>query len=113
MSTDRPLEVRRQTNDRLAGGKVSCAVVFDHEFTTEDMRRFYCLPAEGDPNPIEFSFDGRVIRYVCPEEDEPKWRLALEIFIVKTFRQTSGAAKPAGKDRDTRSKLGLHKLYLG
>jgi len=110
----RPLEVQRQKNDRLGGGKLSCAVVFDREFTAEEMRRFYLLPTSDEPNPLAFTFEGRVVRFICPQEDEPKWRLALEIYMVKTFRQTSEATKthPSGP-RDTRSKLGLRKLHLG
>lgn len=112
MSSIRPLEVQRQKNDRLAGGKVSCAVVFDREFTPEEMRRFYLLPADGDPNPLAFSFEGRVVRWICPADDEPKWRLSLEIYLVKTFRQTASVPKTA-PSRDTRSKFGLRKLHLG
>jgi hypothetical protein len=110
----RPLEVQRQKNDRLAGGKLSCAVVFDREFTPEEMRRFYLLPSSDEPNPLAFTFEGRVVRFICPEQDEPKWRLALEIYLVKTFRQTAAVAKPqASGARDTRSRLGLRKLHLG
>ena len=78
MSTKRPLEAQRQKNDRLAGGKVACSIVFDREFKAEEMRRFYCLPADENPKPLDFTFDGRVLRFVCSEEDEPKWRLALD-----------------------------------
>ena len=111
MSTARPSEVRRLKNDRLTGGKVSCGIVFDRELTAEEQRTFYLLPADGDPNPLEFSFEGRVVRYICPEDDEPKWRLTLEIYFVKTFRQTSETPKPS--TRDTRSKYGLRKLHIG
>ena len=109
----RPLEVRRQKNDRLAGGKLSCAVVFDREFTAEEMRRFYLLPTSDEPNPLAFAFEGRVVRFICPEDDEPRWRLALEIYMVKTFRQTTEVAKPHPPGRDTRTRLGLRKLHLG
>ena len=114
MTATRPLEVQRQKNDRLGGGNVSCAIVFDREFTGEEMRRFYLLTSEDDPKPLAFTFDGRVVRYVCPEEDEPKWRLALEIYVVKTFRQTTEVPKthPAGH-RDTRTRMGMRKLHLG
>lgn len=111
MLNTRPLEVQRQKSDRLAGGKVSCAIVFDREFTGEEMRRFYLLPVPEVPNPLEFTFGGRVVRYMCPEEDEPKWRLALEILMVKTFRQTTTVPKPG--PRETRAKHGLRKLHLG
>ena len=112
MST-RPLEVRRQKNDRLAGGKVACAVVFEREFTQEEIRRFLLLPGD-DPNPLAFAFDGRVVRWTCPEDDEPRWRLALEIFLVKTFRQTTETPKPKSPDsrRDSRTLFGLRKLHL-
>ncbi len=114
MSSARPLEVQRQKSDRLAGGKVACAIVFDREFTEEEKRRFFLIPAAELPGPFEFSFDGRVVRYVSPEEDEPRWRLALEIFLVKTFRQTTDAPKPKpGGKRETRAKLGLRKLHMG
>ena len=113
MSLGRPLEVQRQKNDRLAGGKVACAIVFDREFTDEEKRRFFLIETAEPPSPLEFSFDGRVVRYHSPEEDEPKWRLALEIFLVKTFRQTTDVPKPKPGKRETRSKLGLRKLHLG
>jgi hypothetical protein len=113
MSSARPLEVQRQKSDRLAGGKVACAIVFDREFTEEEKRRFFLIPAEEPPEPLDFSFDGRVVRFVAPEEDEPRWRLALEIFLVKTFRQTTEVPKPPGGKRDTRTKLGLRKLHMG
>jgi hypothetical protein len=117
MPTTRPLEVQRQKNDRLGGGNVSCAIVFDREFTPEEMQRFYMIPTSDTPQPLSFSFEGRVVRYVCPEADEPAWRLALEIFLVKTFRQTTEVAKPAQASsrasRNTRGKLGLRKLHLG
>lgn len=109
----RPHEVQRQKNDRLAGGKVACAIVFDREFTDEEKRRFFLIEAAEPPSPLDFSFEGRVLRYVAPEEDEPKWRLALEIFLVKTFRQTTEIPKPPGGKRDTRTKLGLRKLHMG
>lgn len=113
MSSKRPLEVQRQKNDRLAGGKVACAIVFDREFTDEEKKRFFLISAGEPPEPLEFSFDGRVVRYVSPEDDEPKWRLALEIFLVKTFRQTTDVPKPPSGKRDTRTKLGLRKLHMG
>jgi hypothetical protein len=88
--------------------------VFDREFTPEEMRQFYLLPTSDDPNPLAFTFEGRVVRYICPEADEPKWRLALEIYLVKTFRQTAEVAKPHPPGtRDTRTRLGLRKLHLG
>ena len=114
MST-RPLEVQRQKNDRLGGGKVACAIVFDREFTPDEVQRFLLLPGD-NPNPLAFSFDGRVVRWICPEEDEPRWRLALEIFLVKTFRQTAETEikpKPPGGSRDSRARFGLRKLHLG
>ena len=99
MSLGRPLEVQRQKNDRLAGGKVACAIVFDREFTDEEKRRFFLIEAVEPPSPLEFSFDGRVMRYIAPEEDEPKWRLALEIFLVKTFRQTTEVETASRQER--------------
>ncbi len=111
MSLDRPLEVRRQKTDRLAGGKVACAIVFDREFTELEKRRFYLIETAQPPSPLEFSFDGRVVRYLALEDDEPRWRLALEIFLVKTFRQTAEVPKPP--TRDTRTKMRMRKLHMG
>lgn len=113
MSSARPLEVQRQKNDPLPGGKVACAIVFDREFTDQEKQRFFATQSAEPPSPSEFSFDGRVVRYVAPEEDDPKWRLALEIFLVKTFRQTTDLPKPKPGKRDTRAKLGMRKLHLG
>jgi hypothetical protein len=113
-AAERPLEVRRQKNDRLAGGKLSCAVVFDRAFTAEEIGRFYLLSTSDEPSPLAFSFEGRVVRYICPEDDEARWRLALEIYLVKIFRQTAEVAKPHPPgSRDARTRLGLRKLHLG
>ncbi|MGH9365541.1 MAG: hypothetical protein ACRD1B_09820 [Thermoanaerobaculia bacterium] len=78
------------------------------------MQRFYLIPTGDTPQPLAFTFDGRVVRYVCAEADEPAWRLALEIFLVKTFRQTAQVPKPAHPPaRNTRTRLGLRKLHPG
>ena len=71
----------------MAGaGRVSCAVILDRELSRDEVTRFYFLESDRRPAPMDFDVAGRVIAWECPREDEARWRLALEIFLVKSFR---------------------------
>jgi len=99
----RPPQAVRERVDRLTGGRLACAVIFDREFTPEEVRRFLALASAADSAPAHFRLEGRVVRYECAEADEARWRLALEILVVKSHRQTS----PSRRVPDARSRLGL------
>ena len=116
MEQQRTPQAIRERTSRLTGGRLSCAVVFDRDFSPEAVERFHRLPSEGEPVPSRFSFDGRVVRYDCAEEEEALWRLALEIFLVKTFRDLppSEPGRSARRtDGEIRTRMGLRKLHLG
>lgn len=104
--TVRPPEAVRERVDRLGGGRLSCAVIFDREFTPEEVRRFLAFRGEGEPGPARFRFEGRVVRYDCPEEEEARWRLALEILLVKSLRERRDS-RPTG---DLRTRMGLRPI---
>ena len=93
MGTDGPPEVVRERVDSLPGGRVSGAVIFDRELTREEIARFYLVRAESRPYPMDFDAAGRVIAWECRRDEEDRWRLALEILLVKSFR--GGARSPA------------------
>jgi hypothetical protein len=86
MASGQPPEVVRERSDRLAGGLVSCAVIFDRELTRDEIAGFYMVESNGRPAPMDFELAGRVIAWECRREDETRWRLSLEIFLVKSFR---------------------------
>ena len=110
MDDQRPPQAIRERASRLTGGRISCAVVFDREFTPTEIERFYALPAGEEPLPSRFTFDSRLVRYDCAEDEEARWRLALEIFVVKSFRQSAGGPPT---DPGIRTRLGFRKLHLG
>jgi hypothetical protein len=86
MPLGRPPEVVRERTDGVGAGIVSCAVIFDRELTHDEIARFYLVDGAGRPAPMDFEVSGRVIAWECRREDEARWRLALEIFLVKSFR---------------------------
>ena len=106
VETSRPPQALRERVDRLAGGRLACAVIFDREFSAEELRRFLALTSAGDPAPGRFRLEGRVVRYECPEEEEARWRLALEILVVKSH----GAAARSRRTGDARTRLGLRPI---
>jgi hypothetical protein len=107
MEMSRRPEVVREKISRSGPGRLSCALIFDREFQREEVLRFYALRSDAPPAPTDFEIGGRVMRYDCAEADEARWRLAAEIFLVKSSR-------PAPKrtpDSDARLKLGLRPLH--
>ena len=88
-------EVVRERSDRLAGGLLSCAVILDRELTRDEIASFYLVDGGGRPAPMDFELAGRVIAWECLREDETRWRLALEIFLVKSFRGDREARRPS------------------
>ena len=95
MASGQPPEVVRERSDRLAGGLVSCAVIFDRELTRDEIAAFYMVESSARPAPMDFELAGRVIAWECRREDETRWRLALEIFLVKSFRGDREKRRPS------------------
>ena len=91
--TARSPEVVRERLSHLGDGRVSGTLIFDREFSGREVSRFYAQRSDGDLNPGDFQLAGRVLQYECPEADEPRWRLAAEIYLVKSF-ETKAAGRP-------------------
>ena len=100
MATDRPPEVVRERADLLPGGRASCALILDRELTRDEIARFYLVEASGRPFPMDFDVAGRVIAWECGRDEAERWRLALEIFLVKSFR---GETRDGGGRRSGRA----------
>ncbi len=93
-------EVVREKLSRLGDGRVSGTLIFDREFSGREVSRFYALRSDGELNPGDFQVAGRVLQYECPEADEPRWRLAAEIYLVKCFQgKTAARAATPGPRR--------------
>jgi len=101
-----PPEVVRERIDRFGEGRLSCAMIFDREFSREEVARFNAQPSEEPPAPTDFEIIGRVLRYDCLEADEARWRLAAEIYLVKSFR----AVRQRSSEDDLRRRLGMRSL---
>ena len=99
-------EIVREKTSRLTGGRLSCTLILERELTVEEIRRFYSVPSDDSPRAVEFQVDGRLVRYDCPTDDEAKWRLAAQIFLVKSFR--AGTARRSSTD--VRRRMGLPRL---
>jgi hypothetical protein len=108
MSGLRPPEVVRERVSRLTGDRLACALIFEREFSPEEIARFQSLRADVHPVPADFELQGRVLRYECLESDEARWRLAAEIFLVKTFRAPPAPERP--RTTDARVRMGLRPL---
>jgi len=89
MASERPPEVVRERTDLLPGNRASCAIILDRELTRDEIARFYLVEASARPNPMDFDAAGRVIAWECRRQDAERWRLALEIFLVKSFRDAT------------------------
>jgi hypothetical protein len=76
----------------------------------EETARFYRQVYDGRPAPLDFFVEGRVVRYECDRDDEARWRLAFEIYFVKTFRD---APSHSSRESGTRAQAGFRKLHLG
>ena len=99
-----PPEIVREKSSRLTGGRLACTLILERELTLDEMRRFYAVVSTDVPRPVDFLLEGRLVRYDCAPEDEAKWRLAAQIYLVKSFR----AAVPARRTTtDVRRRLGL------
>jgi len=95
MASGQPPEVVRERSDGVAGGLVSCAVIFDRELTRDEIAGFYMVESDSRPAPMDFELAGRVIAWECRREEEARWRLALEIFLVKSFRGDAEKRRPS------------------
>jgi len=107
MEQQGPPGVVRERISRLREGCLSCTIVFEREFSIEEIARFRAVVPEQEPAPSRFLFEGRTAGYDCPEGEEALWRLALEIYLVKSFR-------PPGRRRaSTTEDVRLRRLHLG
>jgi hypothetical protein len=98
MDTPRLPEVVREKVSRVRDGRFACALIFDREFSPEEIARFRSLRSEEQPTASDFEISGRVIRYDCPEAEEARWRLAAEIFMVRAFRDAPSRPSPHATD---------------
>ncbi len=98
MVAGRPPEVVRERVDAVGPGLVSCAVILDRELSRDEIAGFYLVESRERPAPMDFDLAGRVVAWECRREDEARWRLALEIFLVKSFRR-GAPAEPASAPR--------------
>ena len=104
MDGQRLPEVVRERVSRVAGNRVSCALIFEREFTRDEIARFRALSADAPPRPEDFQLEGRMLRYECLDADEAQWRLAAQIYLVKSFR---GAPPRRQTTSDVRRRFGL------
>jgi hypothetical protein len=112
--------VIRARETRLTGGRIIATLVFDRALTPDELARFYRQPANGKPIPLDFFIEGKSARYECEPADEPKWRLAFEIYFVKAFRVDAPKPPASGgpttrptRDTGIRNRAGMRKLHLG
>jgi hypothetical protein len=110
-----PPEIVREKTSRLTGGRLACTLILERELTAEEIRRFYSVAADDLPKPADFQVEGRILRYDCAPDDEAKWRLSAQIYLVKAFRSAPPPPGPPDPGRrsttDVRRRLGLHSLY--
>ena len=112
MTDPAPPQVVREKVSRLTGSRVSVALVCDRDFSPDEVARLRRIETTEELRPSDFNVEGRIVRYECQADEEPKWRLAFEILLVKMARS---APKPAAA-RPTagiRSQAGLRRLHLG
>jgi len=110
-----PPEIVREKTSRLTGGRLACTLILERELTTEEIRRFYSVSADDAPKPTDFQLEGRILRYDCAPDDEAKWRLSAQIYLVKAFRPATPPPGPPAPGRrsttDVRRRMGLHSLH--
>lgn len=107
MDLSPPRAVREKVS-HLSEGLSSYVIVYEREFSPEEIARFRALPADVEPQPARFAVDGRLVRFECLAEEEARWRLALEIFLVKAFRPSRPTRSTS--DTDVRRRMGLRPL---
>jgi hypothetical protein len=100
MPAGRLPEVVRERVDAIGPGLISCAVILDRELSRDEIARFYLVESAARPAAMDFEVAGRVIAWECRKEEEARWRLALEILLVKSFRvETAPEAAPGPRTR--------------
>lgn len=104
-----PPQVVREKISRLTGTRIAVALVCDRDFTSEELGCFYRLASDSEPRPGDFQIESRIVRYECEADDEPKWRLAFEIFLVKSTRTEPASPRSTG---GTRNLAGMRRLHL-
>jgi hypothetical protein len=105
-----PPVVVRQKLTRLTEGRVSIVLVLDRDFSTEELSAFYRQGSIGRPAPLDYSIEGRVVRYECESEEESKWRLTFESGLAKSCRPREDRKT---RDSQTRTRMGYRKLHVG
>jgi hypothetical protein len=108
MEATAPPEIVREKTSRLTGGRLSCTLILERELTGDEIRRFYSLASDDSPRPGDYQLQGRILRYDCALDEEAKWRLSAQIYLVKAFRVESPARRTT---TDVRRRLGLPTLY--
>ena len=108
MTPPGPPHVVREKTSRLTGTRIAVALVCDRDFTSEEMSRFFSMSSENEPRPEDFQIESRIIRYECEAEDEPRWRLAFEIFLAKSARPETVSSRTTGGIRDRARMRRLH-----
>jgi hypothetical protein len=108
MDDSAPPEIVREKTSRLTGGRLACTLILERELTAEEIRRFYSVAAEESPRPMDYQLEGRILRYDCSPEDDAKWRLSAQIYLVKSFRAAASARRST---TDMRRRMGLPSLH--
>jgi hypothetical protein len=108
MTAAAPPQVVREKISRLTGCRVSVALVCDRDFSPDELDRFFRIPSTESPRPQDFQIEARVVRYECEAEDEPRWRLAFEIYLVKAARPETVSSRSTGGIRDRARMRRLH-----
>ncbi|HEX7253161.1 MAG TPA: hypothetical protein VF376_09790 [Thermoanaerobaculia bacterium] len=104
-------QVVREKVSRLTGSRVSVALVCDRDFSSDELAGFRRLQSGEKPDSADFSIEGRIVRYECEADEEPKWRLGFEILLVKMARSVP---KPVPRtSAGIRTQAGLRKLHVG
>jgi|SRR5215471_9214603 len=111
MTPSGPPQVVREKVSRLTGSRVSVALVCDRDFAPDELARLRGIEAAEAPRPTDFGVEGRIVRYECEADEEPKWRLAFEIYLVKMGR--SVPRPPSRPTAGIRTQAGMRKLHLG
>jgi hypothetical protein len=104
-----PPQVVREKISRLTGTRIAVALVCDRDFTSEELGCFYRLASDSEPRPRDFQIESRIVRYECEADEAPKWRLAFEIFIVKSARPEQASPRPTS---GIRHRTGMRRLHL-
>jgi len=105
-----PPVVVRQKITRLTEGRISTVLVLDRDLSTEELSAFYRQASIGRPAPLDYSIEGRVVRYECEAEEDSRWRVTFEVGLAKVCRARDDRRT---RDSQTRTRMGYRKLHVG